>query len=74
MPGIADILSLLPVLKVLLILTGGAGGLSSSSPLSDMTQKHTQKGYRVSEINLQRVPERKKSQINELHQDAQNKR
>ncbi len=49
--GFVDILSLMP--KLLLILTGGAGGLSSSSPFSDMTGKHTQKGNRVSEINLQ---------------------
>ena len=38
---LADKGSLLPVLKmVLLILTGGAGGLSSSSPLSDMIQNY----------------------------------
>lgn len=61
--GFADILSLMLVLKVLLILTGGAGGLSSSSPLSDMTGKHTQRGYRVSEINLQRAAEKQRSKL-----------
>lgn len=37
---LADSGSLPPGLKALLILTGGAGGLSSSSPLSDMTGVH----------------------------------
>jgi len=59
--GLVDILSLMLVLKVLLILTGGAGGLSSSSPLSDMTGKHTQRGYWVSEVNLQRAADKQPS-------------